>query len=192
MWRFAALHLFARVIALGAARLGGFDRLAVDDDDGGRRVFSCRLKEARMTIEENKAAVRRHLEDAWNRNKVTELEEYVSPDHVHYSGKKVETLGPNEIRALISNCLGGIPDFQWHIEDLIGEDDRVVARVRFTGTHTGTFQVASRTLPPSNKRVDEAEIIITRVADGKIVESWSTWDRLSMLGQLGAIPIARV
>jgi hypothetical protein len=91
MWRFAALHLFARVIALGAARLGGFDRLAVDDDDGGRRVFSCRLKEARMTIEENKAAVRRHLEDAWNRNKVTELEEYVSPDHVHYSGKKVET-----------------------------------------------------------------------------------------------------
>jgi predicted ester cyclase len=52
--------------------------------------------------------------------------------------------------------------------------------------------VASRTLPPSNKRVDEAEIIITRVADGKIVESWSTWDRLSVLGQLGAIPIARV
>jgi hypothetical protein len=101
MWRFAALHLFARVIALGAAR-----RLAVDDDDGGRRVFSCRLKEARMTIEENKAAVRRHLEDAWNRNKVTELEEYVSPDHVHYSGKKVETLGPNEIRVLISNWLG--------------------------------------------------------------------------------------
>jgi predicted ester cyclase len=52
--------------------------------------------------------------------------------------------------------------------------------------------VASRTLPLSNKRVDEAEIIITRVADGKIVESWSTWDRLSVLGQLGAIPIARV
>jgi hypothetical protein len=30
------------------------------------------------------------------------------------------------------------------------------------------------------------------MADGKIVESWSTWDRLSVLGQLGAIPIARV
>jgi predicted ester cyclase len=147
-----------------------------------------RLREIKMTIEENKAIVRRHLEDAWNRNRITELEEYVSPDHVHYSGKRVETLGPNEIRALISNWRGGIPDFQWHVEDLIGEGDRVVARVRFSGTHTGTFQVASRTLPPSNRRVDEAEIIITRVEGGKIVESWSTWDRLSLLDQLGAIP----
>src|SRR5690348_17210522 len=113
-----------------------------------------------MTIAENKAVVRRHLENAWNRKKIAELDEYVSRDHVHYSGKRVETLGPEQIRELIGNWLGGLPDFQWHIEDLIGEGDRVVARVRFTGTHTGTFKAASRTLPPSNRRVDEAEIII--------------------------------
>jgi hypothetical protein len=36
---FAALDLFARVVALGATRLGGLDGLAVDDDDARRRVL---------------------------------------------------------------------------------------------------------------------------------------------------------
>jgi hypothetical protein len=36
----AALDLLARVTAFGAACLGGFDRLTVDDGDGRRCVFS--------------------------------------------------------------------------------------------------------------------------------------------------------
>src|SRR3978361_2182543 len=40
---FAALDLFARVVALGATRLGGLDGLAVDDDDARRRAPSFRL-----------------------------------------------------------------------------------------------------------------------------------------------------
>ena len=60
-------------------------------------------------------------------------------------------------------------------------------RDSFTGTQTGTFEVASRTLPPSNEKLDEAEILIMRIANGKIVESWATWDRLSVLEQLGGI-----
>jgi predicted ester cyclase len=36
--------------------------------------------------------------------------------------------------------------------------------------------------------VREAEIFVFRVVDGKIVESWATWDRLSMLEQLDALP----
>jgi predicted ester cyclase len=85
---------------------------------------------------------------------------------------------------MIKNWLGGLPDFQYHIEDMIAEGDRVVTCVRFTGTHTGTFEVASRTLAPSNQKLNEAEILIMRVADGKIVESWATWNRLSVLEQL--------
>jgi predicted ester cyclase len=71
---------------------------------------------------------------------------------------------------------------------MIAEEDRVVTLLRFTGTHTGTpFEVASHTVQPSGRRIDEAEILIMRVANGKVVESWATWDRLSLLQQLGAI-----
>ena len=88
---------------------------------------------------------------------------------------------------MIKNWRGGLPDYHCLIEDLIAENDLVVTRLKFSGTHTGTFQVASRTLPPSNMRLDEAEIVIMRLQDGKIVESWATWDRLSVLEKLGAI-----
>jgi len=43
-------------------------------------------------------------------------------------------------------------------------------------------------LPPSHKPMRVAETVIFRIADGKIVESWATWDRLSLLQQLGAAP----
>jgi predicted ester cyclase len=147
-------------------------------DEGGGHV---------MTTETNKAIVRRFFEDAWNQNKISDLEGYIAADNRHHFGTTIGTHGPNELRAMIKNWRGGLPDFQYHIEDMIAEDDRVVTRVRFTGTHMGTFEVASRTLVPSNLKLDEAEILITRIAGGKIVESWATWDRLSVLEQLGAI-----
>ena len=80
-----------------------------------------------------------------------------------------------------------MPGYRCYIEDMIAEGDRVVTLLRFTGTQTGTFEVASRTLAPSNRSIDEAEILIMRVVGGKIVESWATWDRLSVLEQLGAL-----
>jgi predicted ester cyclase len=38
-----------------------------------------------------------------------------------------------------------MPDYHAHIEDMIAEGDRVVTLLRFTGTQTGTFVIASRT-----------------------------------------------
>lgn len=140
-----------------------------------------------MSIAENKAIVRRQFEEAWNQNKIAELNEYLSEDNVHYFGNRPGPFGPNELRALIANWRGGIPDFQYHILHVVAEGDLVVLYVRFTGTHTGTFTVAGRTLTPSNRMIDETETIMSRVANGKIVESWATWDRLSFLEQLGAI-----
>jgi len=140
-----------------------------------------------MSLEENKAIARRLFHDAWTLNKVSEMDEYVHPENVHYYGTRPVKFGPEEMRALVKNWRGAMPDFRYDIEDIIAEGDLVVARVRFMGTQTGTFAIASRTLAPSDMAVDEAEIMIIRVAAGKIVESWATWDRLSVLEQLGAI-----
>ena len=139
------------------------------------------------TTEANKAIVRRFFEDAWNQNKVTDLDEYIATDRVHHFGARIAKEGPNELRAVIKNWRGAMPDYRCYIEDMIAEGDRVVTLLRFTGTQTGTFEVASRTLAPSNRSIDEAEILIMRVVGGKIVESWATWDRLSVLERLDAL-----
>jgi predicted ester cyclase len=140
-----------------------------------------------MSIEANKAIVRRFFEDAWNRNIVSDVEEYISDDWIHHLGARIAKQGPDQFRETIKNWRGAMPDYRCYIEDMIGEGDRVVTLLRFTGTQTGTFEVASRILAPSNRSIDEAEIFIMRIAGGKIVESWATWDRLSVLEQLGAI-----
>jgi predicted ester cyclase len=141
-----------------------------------------------MSTEETKAIVRRFFEKAWNQNMVSDLEEYISPDRIHHFGARSLRHDTDGIRAMIKNWRGAMPDYHAHIEDMIAEGDRVVTLLRFTGTQTGRFEIASRMLEPTNRRIDESEILIFRIAQGKIVESWATWDRLSVLEQLGAAP----
>lgn len=76
------------------------------------------------------------------------------------------------------------PDFQATILDQIAEDDRVVTRKVFTGTHLGPLQG----IEPTGRRVEIHVIDIVRVAGGKIVEHWNCVDRLGLLAQLGALP----
>ena len=79
------------------------------------------------------------------------------------------------------------PDLQMVAEDVIASGDKVVARVRATGTHKGTFVGMSAT----GKRVDVNLIDIIRFGDdGRAREHWGVFDQLAMMQQLGAIPAA--
>jgi predicted ester cyclase len=115
------------------------------------------------------------------------LDEIIAPNRIHHFGSKIANHGPSEVREMMKNWLHAMPDYHCYIQDMIAEGDRVVSLLRFTGTQTGAFEVASRTLTPGNAKVDDVEIFIMRLIDGKIVESWAAWDRLSVLEQLGAI-----
>jgi predicted ester cyclase len=141
-----------------------------------------------MSTEENKAIVRRYFEEGWNQNNVAALEEYIAPTWVHHSGTGVWSHGPEPEREVMKSWRAAIPDFHYQIEALIAEGDFVVARTIFTGALTGPLEFETLTLPASGKPLREAEIVIFRIAEGKIVESWATWDRLSFLQQLGALP----
>jgi len=142
-----------------------------------------------MSTNENKAVVRRFFEDAWNNNNLSVADETYSADNIHHFGSSPGPLGPSQMREMIMAWRTAIPDYQCHIDDLVAEGDMVVTRLRFTGTHTSaSLKIAGRTATPQNKTFEEAEMVMTRLKDGKIVESWATWDRLSFLEQLGAIP----
>ena len=65
-----------------------------------------------ISIETNKAIVRRFFEEAWNQNKVADLNEYLSANNLHHFGTRTGRRGPNELRKMIKNWLGGLPDFE--------------------------------------------------------------------------------
>ena len=99
-----------------------------------------------MSTEANKEIVRRFFEEAWNQNKVAELEEYISANNVTHPGTLTWPFGPESAAQLMKIWRTGLPDYQCQIHEMIAEGNTVTTRITFWGTHTGPFDVASRTL----------------------------------------------
>ena len=78
------------------------------------------------------------------------------------------------------------PDAVRTIEDIFGEDDMAVVRVRMQGTNTGGLPWFG--IPANGAKVDCQWISIYRVADGKVVEHWAQQDLPTLMTQLGARP----
>ncbi len=141
-----------------------------------------------MSTSEARGIVRRFFDEAWNQKKVVELDEYISANNIHRGLSANGPYGPNYVRQVMQNWHTAFPDFQYHIEAMIAEDDLVAVRTTFSGTHSGPFTFESQNLSPTGKSLRVAEMFFFRIADGKVVESWATWDRLSVLVQLEAAP----
>ena len=73
---------------------------------------------------------------------------------------------------------GGEGDLQ------LAEGDLVATRFTSSGTHTGTFQG----IGPTGRELSWTGMVIDRVQDDRIVESWGNWDMMGMLQQLGIVP----
>jgi steroid delta-isomerase-like uncharacterized protein len=77
------------------------------------------------------------------------------------------------------------PDMRMDPEDILVDGDKVVARVKMTGTHEGELMG----MPPTGKSVDVQFIDIIRFGDdGLAREHWGVFDLMAMMQQLGAVP----
>jgi steroid delta-isomerase-like uncharacterized protein len=133
-----------------------------------------------MSIEDNKNLVRRYQE-AYNTEDYEALAEVMAADVHTPNITPGMPPGLEGAIAVHKKTLLGMPDYYTAIEDLIAEGDKVVARVKMTGTHTGDFWG----LPPTGRQVNLTSIYIVRIADGKIVEHWGEEDGIKVVKQLG-------
>ena len=136
-----------------------------------------------MSVEENKAIVRRLIEEM-DRGNWDSFEELCSPDYLaHYPGSPTP-LTREEQKEAAKASYAGFPDFHHTIHDVIAEDDKVVFRTTDRATHKGEFQG----IAPTGRGVEFGVIGIFRIAGGKIAETWLEADLLGLMQQLGAIP----
>ena len=70
------------------------------------------------------------------------------------------------------------------VEGLIAEDDKVVLRVTTQATQTGEFLG----IAPTGRHVRFTGIVIYRLRDGKIAESWGEMDFARLWRQLTSAP----
>ncbi len=139
-----------------------------------------------MNTEENKAISRRGIEEAWNKGNLSIIDEVIVPDIViHDLGNPAgEIRGREAVKAQRVMFCTAFPDLHLTIEDTIAEGDEVMVRFTARGTHLGELLG----IAPTGKQVVVTGIAIDRYADGKVVEGWGYFDRLSLLQHLSMIP----
>ncbi|WP_343411082.1 ester cyclase [Candidatus Amarolinea dominans] len=80
--------------------------------------------------------------------------------------------------------LPGLPTFTETVLEQFEDGNKVVSRVAWSGTHTGTLNG----IPPTGRSFQNESIVIDTVVNGKIAERREVSDMLGMLQQLGLIP----
>jgi steroid delta-isomerase-like uncharacterized protein len=140
-----------------------------------------------MSVERNKQRLQRLYDELFNAGNLDVAHELIAPDAVDHEELPPGLSGtiPEQLQQFVSLYRSAFPDLHLTVHDMIGEGDRVVARVTITGTHQGEFLGMSAT----GKPIDVQLIDIVRFDDaGMMVEHWAETDNLGMLQQLGAVP----
>jgi steroid delta-isomerase-like uncharacterized protein len=138
-----------------------------------------------MSEEQNKAVVRRMVDEVFNKGNLRLIDEIMAPDFVEHEQLPPGIPGGREgVKQLTASFRSSFPDFKATIEDILAEGDKVVIRMTWRGTQKGEFMG----IPPSGKMVNFGVIDIIRIAGGKFVEHWGQMDMMGMMQQLGAVP----
>jgi steroid delta-isomerase-like uncharacterized protein len=141
-----------------------------------------------MSTEDNKAIVRRFIEEGWNQGNVALFDELTGPNWIYHdpSFPNVRTL--EDYKRWTTETRSAFPDMFSTIEDMIAEGDQVVVRATVRGTNTGDI-VTPMHIPATGKQVTVSGMTIVRFAGGKGVEVWNQTDTLGIFQQLGLIPV---
>src|SRR5229473_930182 len=95
-----------------------------------------------MTQAEMKEFIRNHFEEFVNRKNLRIGEANFAPAFVDHGADVPPGLPPGPAGAIqyVGTALKKVPDLHVIIEDMIAEDDRVVVRNHWTGTHATSKQ----------------------------------------------------
>lgn len=135
------------------------------------------------TIEENRALVRRFIDEIFLQGKPDGVEDLLADDFVPHDWGKTG-IGKSAMMDAIKRASAGLSDARMTIEDMIAEGDKVAVRLTSHAVQTGPFMG----LPPSGKPYTIQEIHIFRIREGKVTEHWHQGDFMGMMAQLGAMP----
>jgi steroid delta-isomerase-like uncharacterized protein len=134
--------------------------------------------------EQNKAVVRRLIEDHWNAKNHALVSEFFAPA-VSIHTPDGDLKGLDGASTLLQAYATAFPDFRLIIDDMVAEADRVAFRWTFEGTHRGPLGDIRAT----GKRVSIPNAIaIFRLASGKVNEARMCWPKYLLLQELGVLP----
>ena len=137
------------------------------------------------------AIAQRYYEEILNGAKLEVCDEIMSPDFIFTIPTHPDPYhGPDGFKNLVTMLHGAFPDVHLDVEHLLVDGDTVVGHWIGSGTHTGgPLHTVKGDIPASGKRFVIDGVSWLKIVDGKIVESLANEDTLSLLKQIGVIPV---
>jgi steroid delta-isomerase-like uncharacterized protein len=134
---------------------------------------------------ENMETSRRGLEEAFNEGNLDVIDEISSDDFVGHD-PLLGDVGTEASKQQVATYREAFPDIEITIDEIFAAGDKVV--IRWTGL--GTFKNPLMGQQPTGEKGDPVHgITIDQFDDdGKIAESWTQWDTMTFMRNLGAVP----
>jgi steroid delta-isomerase-like uncharacterized protein len=138
-----------------------------------------------MSTIENKQVIGNFLDEVINQGKLERADALVRSDFIELDPLPGQRQGREGLKEMIGLIRSAFPDTNWVVEEMVAEGDKVVTRFHWTGTHEGAFLG----IPATGKQVKVNGVVIDRLDEGKMAESRILMNDLSLLQQLGVVPM---
>lgn len=138
-----------------------------------------------MSVEENKALLKRYFEEVLNKGNVSAVDQYIDENYTMRGASGAELIkGRKAAKEYWGQARVFAPDLHATIDEMVAEGDSVAAAGTWEGTNTGESQGN----PPTGKHFKYGYIAIYSFAGGKIAGGRIISDTLSLYQQLGVTP----
>lgn len=137
-----------------------------------------------------KTIAKRFREDLWNTGDLAIADMIIDREckiHARIPFATDFMRGPDAIAQLVMFYRLAFSEIQVTVDEMVAEGDLVVARWTAHGRNTGDLLG----LPPTGRETVTTGIDFLRIAGGKVVEGWVSWDALSLIEQLLVVPDPR-
>jgi steroid delta-isomerase-like uncharacterized protein len=135
--------------------------------------------------ENNKAIVRRLIEEFWNKGNQSLADQFFAPNYTYHDASTPDFgQGPEGERKRATLYRTAFPDLRLTVQDIIAEGETVMTRWSCHGTHKGDLSG----IAPTGKQFTISGVTIVRFSNGKMVEGYVNWDALGLMQQLGVVP----
>jgi len=135
--------------------------------------------------EKNTAAIKRFYEEVVNKGNLKLMDELVAAEFVEHEEMPGMKPGRDGFKEFFTMFRAAFPDLQFQVNDLVAKGDKVWAYITIRGTHKGQFMDMAAT----GKTIEVKGFDIIRFVNGKAAEHWGLTDSMTMMMQLGAIPM---
>jgi len=139
------------------------------------------------TVEQNRVVYERFCHEVLRLGNVDAIDDFVEPSVVSHSPFPGQAPFREGFKAAFAQFRAAFTNLDIFIRDIVAGGDKVVGYFTVTGVHSGDFMGIAAT----GKLVTYDEMVIVRIADGKIAEHWSVADTLAMMQGLGAVTQAK-